>query len=332
MNLLSPFIVLIERRRARRMAVSLLAWVSLAIGALGFQPAHAQSMAADGRGKMARDLHDELGRSGKTMPKWVREVNGVRHVQAIVVSNSPDPEMTELRNFVIRTGGSVHAVHPAVHAITVQVKAGLVQALSDRSDVISVSPNRVTQHTASTLESVSGALTANVRGTSSKTSYSGLDGSGIGIAVLDSGVMHSHDAFLDGYGATRIPRHVNMLNTTQTNWTTGTSATSLSPGSYALAAYENQVDNGYGTSQDGYGHGTHVASVAAGRAKYYASGTPDTTGIAPNASVYDVKVLSDAGTGTLSDALEGIQWVIYHAKEYNIRVLNVSLATNSTQT
>src|SRR5262249_31200906 len=78
-------------------------------------------------------------------------------------------------------------------------------------------------------------------------------------------------------------------------------------------------------------HGTHVASVAAGRAKFY-NYAQDTTGVAPNASLYDVKVLGSQGTGTLSDALEGIQWVVYHAKEYNIRVMNVSLATDSTET
>ena len=39
----------------------------------------------------------------------------------------------------------------------------------------------------------------------------------------------------------------------------------------------------------------------------------------------------DTGTGTLSDTIEGINWVIYHAKEYNIRVMNLSLAAQSTE-
>ena len=73
-----------------------------------------------------------------------------------------------------------------------------------------------------------------------------------------------------------------------------------------------------------------MASIAAGTARYYDS-TPDSTGIAPGAHVYDVKVLDDLGAGTLSDALQGIQWVIYHAKEYNIKVLNISLAANSPE-
>jgi len=34
----------------------------------------------------------------------------------------------------------------------------------------------------------------------------------------------------------------------------------------------------------------------------------------------------------LSDVLEGIDWVIYHAKQYNIRVMNLSLAAASTET
>ena len=42
-------------------------------------------------------------------------------------------------------------------------------------------------------------------------------------------------------------------------------------------------------------------------------------------------MLDDLGAGTLSDALQGIQWVIYHAKEYNIKVLNISLAANSPE-
>ena len=35
-----------------------------------------------------------------------------------------------------------------------------------------------------------------MRTSSTKTSYSGLDGTGIGIAVLDSGVMKAHEDFL----------------------------------------------------------------------------------------------------------------------------------------
>jgi subtilisin family serine protease len=240
--------------------------------------------------------------------KWARDVR-VRHVQAIVVSDSADPEMRDLRAQVLRLGGSVHAVHAAMHAITIRSQQRL-NALAQRDDVVSITPNRAAPH-ASTLESVSAALTTRGRSYSSATTYSGVDGSGVGIAVLDSGVMRSHHDF--GSAGERVKRNVSMLNTTLANWSTGVdAATSLQPGSLALASYENLVNNEAAATLDGFGHGTHVASVAAGRG--FGFSPRPTTGVAPGADLYDVKVLDDTGTGTLSDTIEGINWVIYHAR------------------
>src|SRR6185369_11784548 len=126
-------------------------------------------------------------------------------------------------------------------------------------------------------------------------------------------------------------RNVDLRNSGAANWAAGSAgSTSLAPGSAELAAFEATVANDASLAQDPYGHGTHVASIAAGTARYYGS-TPDSSGIAPAANVYDVKVLDDLGAGTLSDALNGIQWVIFHAREYNIKVLNISLAANSPE-
>src|SRR5207237_8533918 len=152
---------------------------------------------------------------------WARDIKGARYVQVIVVSNAVDPEMTDLRAFVLRTGGSVLAKHAGIHALTVLMKAGTVNAMAQRKDVVSVSPNRQVRRTASTLESITGALTSNVRSNSSKTGYSGVDGSGIGLAVLDSGGMKAHEAFLDGSGVTRVARNVDMFNSAEANWTIG---------------------------------------------------------------------------------------------------------------
>jgi hypothetical protein len=202
--------------------------------------------------------------------------------------------MTELRRAVRALGGSVHAVHPSARSIT-------------------------------------GAGTSNVRVGDAKTVNMGLAGTGVGVAVLDSGVMKSHMAFLNGAGANRVLRNVNMLNSTAANWTSGgdPNVTTLQPGSVQQLAYENTVANDYAATQDAYGHGTHVASVLAGRAKYYAY-AGDTSGVAPNANIVDVKVLNDAGQGTLSDAVEGMEWILHHAREYNIRVINISLVTDSS--
>jgi hypothetical protein len=77
----------------------------------------------------------------------------------------------------------------------VQQPAAQVAYIAARPDVVSVTPNRVTSRTASTLEAVTVVLTTGVRTSSSKTSYSGLDGTGIGIAVLDSGIMKEKSGF-----------------------------------------------------------------------------------------------------------------------------------------
>ncbi|GHG98015.1 S8 family peptidase [Streptomyces lanatus] len=67
------------------------------------------------------------------------------------------------------------------------------------------------------------------------------------------------------------------------------------------------------TASDGNGHGTHVAGTIAG--KQY--------GVAKNAKVVAVRVLDNAGGGTTSDVIAGIDWVTRHAKKP--AVANVSL-------
>src|SRR3989442_1305965 len=313
-DFLTRFTVLLERSRARRRFVRVVAGVLASVAALVALPAQGREH------EVAGDLDDAVNAQTTPSVHWARDVNGKRHVQVLVLSNAADPDMADLRAFVLSSGGSVLRRHGATRALTVMVPAGVVKSLAQRGDGISVAPNRTTGRTASTLETITGTLTGNVRTSSTKTGYSGLDGTGMGIAVLDSGVMTQHDAFRDGNGNTRVQDNVSMLNSTLANWTTGVDSTmSLMPGSSALASYEGLIQNNSSTL-DPYGHGTHVASVAAGRAKYYASTTPDTTGIAPNANIYDIQVLNGTGGGTVSDAIEGIEWAIYHAKEYNIRV------------
>ena len=320
-----------SHRASPRALVVALASMALLLAGPGLNAAYADSKQGKNVSKIARDLDDEITNYTPSKRRWAREISGIRHVQSIIVSNSSDPEMRDLRAQVLRHGGTVQAVHRSMRAITVRMPGRHVRELSRRADVISISPNRETRRTFSALESITGSLSGNVRTYSSSASYTGVDGSGIGIAVLDSGVMKSHDAFDNGLN--RVKRNVNMHNASTANWGSTTSTvTSLQPGSSALAAYENIIAADAETNHDPFGHGTHVASVAAGR--YFTSqdsASPDISGIAPMANIYDVRVLDGLGSGTVSDALAGIEWVIYHAKEYNIRVMNLSLAGGSTE-
>jgi serine protease AprX len=133
-SLLTPYIVLIERRRLARRLLAAIA--AIAVAASGFAPtlAHARKNAVE-RGfdrvhKVARDLGDELDERASPKRKWSRKVGGSKVVQAVIVSDSPDPTMADLRAHVEQLGGSVLAVHGLVHAMTVQVPARHVRTLA----------------------------------------------------------------------------------------------------------------------------------------------------------------------------------------------------------
>jgi serine protease AprX len=75
-------------------------------------------------------------------------------------------------------------------------------------------------------------------------------------------------------------------------------------------------------SLDGRGHGTFVASIAAGSAAGYA-------GAAPNAKLIDLDVMDDNGVGRTSDVIAAAQWIYQNKAAYNIRVANFSLHTGA---
>ena len=47
--------------------------------------------------------------------------------------------------------------------------------------------------------------------------------------------------------------------------------------------------------------------------------------MAPNASIVDVQVLDPNGNGRISSVVRGIEWVLAHRAQYNIRLINLSL-------
>jgi serine protease AprX len=83
------------------------------------------------------------------------------------------------------------------------------------------------------------------------------------------------------------------------------------------------------TCDDAYGHGTFVAGVIAGSG---ASSGGRWKGVAPGARVLSVKIAGANGAADVSNVLAAIQWVVSFKDDYGIRVLNLSLGTNSTQT
>jgi subtilisin family serine protease len=81
----------------------------------------------------------------------------------------------------------------------------------------------------------------------------------------------------------------------------------------------------YATCQDDEGHGTHVAGIVAARNQ--SIDAIDVVGVAPDATLYAVKVLDRRGQGTDSTIMAGLDWIADHATLVSppIRVVNMSL-------
>lgn len=118
-----------------------------------------------------------------------------------------------------------------------------------------------------------------------------LQGKGVTVAVVDSGVYKTKD--LDG----RIKVNVNFN-----------------------PAYHDGIDR--------FGHGTFVAGIIGG------SGSQSSgkyIGVAPKATLLNVRVADDQGMVYESDVVDSLQWVYNNKDKYNIRVVNLSLNSSAAQ-
>jgi hypothetical protein len=102
-------------------------------------------------------------------------------------------------------------------------------------------------------------------------------------------------------------------------------------------SFESQASNL--TDIDTYGHGTHLAGLIAGRDSSIRPGREDEdvdnafVGAAPGARIVSVKVAASDGATDVSQVIAAIDWVVEHrnTEGLNIRVLNLSFGTDSTQ-
>ncbi|MDT4991188.1 MAG: serine protease AprX [Actinoplanes sp.] len=137
--------------------------------------------------------------------------------------------------------------------------------------------------------------------TDTKTGIS-LTGAGVGVALIDSGV-----APVQGL--------------------TGPGKIVFGPD----LSFESQATNL--RDLDTYGHGTHMAGIIAGQDPASVTGTAHFSGVAPAATILSVKVAAADGASDVSQVIAGIDWVVAHRNDrgLNIRVLNLSFGTESTQ-
>ena len=315
---LSPGVLLSKRSRLRRLvALCLLSSVFCALFQLG--SLHAQTPPAGTVppiSKLAPALAAVLGTSDTLV--W----SDPSKQTVRVLIQTYGPVSASLLTAVSQNGGKVVHQFTSINAVLVELPKKHVLDIAARADVERMSPDHLAVQSASSLEVATGADQVRKQG-GLLTPYTGLDGTGVGIAILDSGIMASHSAFNGGLlSGSRVIAATDIIssntNLSQFELKLGILNLNLT-GVLSLLGLAGPVND------DGYGHGSHVAGAAAGRSLDIGSAR-GFDGIAPNANLIDVKVLDQLGYGQVSDVLTGIDWVIAHAKSNNIRVMNLSLA------
>ena len=183
----------------------------------------------------------------------------------VIITPGEGRTQQDVENAVGRARGLLRRSLPIIDASVAWVPNAALSDLADSTEVANVALDR---SVAGTLERTGAAI-----GATSVRQELGYDGSGVGIAVIDSGVTSFHDD-LGGLGSwQRVDRFVDFVN-------------------------------GRDAAYDDYGHGTHVAGIIAGNG---ADSGGLRSGIAPNARIIALKVLDENGHGYISDVIAALR-------------------------
>jgi serine protease AprX len=213
-----------------------------------------------------------------------RAVGAVGSSRVIVMANT-SASLPLVPDVVRRIGGTVHRRLGIINSYVADVPNPALNALVRNPLIARIELDRPTS---ATMERTGPTI-----GSTSVRQVFGYDGTGVGVAIIDSGVTSWHDDLADAAGGQRVERFVDFVND-------------------QTSAY------------DDYGHGTHVAGIIAGNG-FDSSGAR--SGIAPNARVIVLKVLDHTGSGSISDVIAALDYVVAHRSDLNIRVVNLSVAS-----
>ena len=185
-------------------------------------------------------------------------------------------------------GGLLHAKLHLIKAAAFTIPVSALPALEADPEILSVTidhPMNVMDDLTNSATGVASAWNA------------GYTGAGVGIAVIDSGINDSHSDLWDSaHSYSRVVYHQDF---------TGTATTNSSGANYDL-----------------YGHGTHVAGIIAGNGSLSGG---QYEGVAPAATLVDLRALDANGAGSDSTVIAAIQQAIALQSTYNIRIINLSL-------
>jgi serine protease AprX len=186
---------------------------------------------------------------------------------------------------VTTRGGRIRRALNDVTALTVDIDATTAAELSADDDTLTISVD-------ATVRSAGlGGGSKAVRSSGARQARTQFNraGRGLSIAIIDSGVQPHADL-----PASRIRKFVDFVN-------------------------------GRTSAYDDFGHGTHVAGIAAGSGSSSSALEDPYVGAAPEVDIVALKVLDAHGAGKTSDVIAALEWVALNHLIYNIRIVNLSL-------
>lgn len=222
---------------------------------------------------------------------------------------------------LVREVGAVDGV--ALHALgvlAITAPAGVGQHLATRTDVIGVRPERRLQFDlASSVPFIGAGAEAlgqpvTVPTPTGPVQRPAVDGDGVTVAVVDTGVWVDHPDLADRVVASldfELAYAGELLLTTE-----------------QLDQFAAATGPLAGTTDD-VGHGTHVAGIVAGTGAASAGRTNDNAGVAPGADIVDLRISPQAHTtdnniGWERNALAAYDWLVRNHEQAGIRVVNNS--------
>ena len=250
-----------------------------------------------------------LGASAATAQTYIE--NGVQGAgkQHVIITVTPGRE-SEVIDTLKRHGAAVRSEHPSINGLAADISGSDVADLA-RHGAAAVTADSIVHGSASPkpneklktagdfnttpqnigVSTLRATLGLSV-GAASNLAPGATNGTGVGLAIIDSGITPSADF------AGRIRAFLDYTKLDQRGRPT-------QPAPY-----------------DDLGHGTHLAGLIA------SSGVQSDymfQGIAPNASLVVLKVLDKRGAGTTSSVIAAIEYVVNNRKSLGVQAINLSL-------
>ena len=229
------------------------------------------------------------GAGGKLSADLQQRAAGANSMVTVIVQFRQMPDDASIKTMQMG-GAAIKSKLHTIRAVTMRVPAIMLAKLAQDPNVAYITPDRPVSLTSGN-EDYKTAVEADAA-----AAQFALNGTGVGVAVIDSGVA-DHGDLHDASGASRV-------------------------------VYSQSFVAGDSTTPDKFGHGTHVAGLIGGTGNNSGTGNgylANYAGVAPNVNIINLRVLDQSGSGTDSQVIAAIQQAIALKDTYNIRVINMSL-------